>query len=127
MNIEQDMNWIKNSKQIENLDVEICFQLQDNFYTGDPNSHEQLQDAKYHESVELPSFDRVVETMARTSEVIGSVDDLASYYRKIIERASMRFGNIFGFDSGFGILKKTCIFLFLGTIVCLKCSDLLHG
>lgn len=47
MNIDQETDWVKESKFINDLDLEVCFQLQDNFYVGDPNSHEQLQDEKY--------------------------------------------------------------------------------
>lgn len=81
------MDWIKKSNSIESLDVEICFQLQDSFYIGDPNNHKQLQDERYSEVLDLPSFDRIVETMARTSEVVQNVDGLVKYYRDIIERA----------------------------------------
>jgi len=89
MSIEQEMDWINNSKNIEDLEIEICFQLQEDFYTGDPNNHEQFQDEKYLEAVELPSFDRAVVTMARTSEAFQCVDDLAAYNRNIIERAEV--------------------------------------
>ncbi len=81
------MEWIKNSKEIENLEIEVCFLLRDNFYIGDPNNPEQIQDEKYRESVKLPSFDRVVGAMARTSEVAGNEDELANYYKQIVERA----------------------------------------
>ena len=87
MNIEQEMDWVEKSKNINLLDLEVCFQLQDNFYIGDPNSHEQLQDKKYREAIELPSFERVVPTMVRTSEANGNTDELASYYRNIVEKA----------------------------------------
>lgn len=87
MSIEHEMDWVKNSRKIKDLDVEICFQLQDNFYVGDPNSHEQLQDEKYREPIELPPFERVVESMARTSESIENIDELVSYYKTIIEKA----------------------------------------
>lgn len=87
--IEREMDWIKNSKEIDSLELEVCFQLQDTFYIGDPNSHEQLQDEKYHEPLELPAFERVVPTMARTSEAIGNTEALAAYYKSIIEKAAV--------------------------------------
>ncbi|QLE98257.1 hypothetical protein [Neptunomonas phycophila] len=87
MNIEQEMDWIENSKEINDLEIEICFQLQESFYTGDLNNYEQLQDKKYHEAIEMPSFGRVVETMARTSEVIDSQEELVSYYKTVIEKS----------------------------------------
>ncbi|WP_156480573.1 hypothetical protein [Aquipseudomonas alcaligenes] len=87
MNIEQELDWVKQSKNIDYLDLEVCFQLHDNFYIGDPNSHEQLQDEKYRETVKLPPFERVVPTMARTSEAIGHTNELASYYKNLIEKS----------------------------------------
>jgi hypothetical protein len=87
MSIEQELDWVKESKNIDCLDLEVCFQLQDNFYIGDPNSYEQLQDDKYLEAVELPPFERVVPTMARTSEAIGYTNELASYYKNLIEKS----------------------------------------
>jgi hypothetical protein len=87
MNIEQEMAWIEKSKNIDGLELEVCFQLQDSFYIGDPNSHEQLQDEKYREAMALPSFERVVPTMARTSEAIENTNELASYYKNIIEKS----------------------------------------
>ena len=88
------MRWLEKSKRIDNLDLEVCFLLQDTFYVGDPNSHEQLQDENYHVPMELPPFERVVPTMARTSEVIGHSDQLASYYKNIVEK-SMELGRSF--------------------------------
>jgi len=87
MNIEQEMDWIKKSKHINNLDLEVCFQLSDSFYVGDPNSYEQLQDEKFCAALELPSFVRVVPTIARTSEALENTNELASYYKKIIEKS----------------------------------------
>lgn len=81
------MNWIEKSRNIGSLNLEVCFQLQESFYIGDPNSLEQLQDEKYRELVELPSFQCVVPAMARTSEAIESTNELASYYKNIIEKS----------------------------------------
>ena len=87
MNMEKEMDWVKKSKEIGNLDLEVCFQLKDNFFIGAPNSYEQLQNEKYRETLELPSFKRVVPSMARTSEVCGNTDELVSYYKNIIEKS----------------------------------------
>ncbi|MBU2708937.1 hypothetical protein KCM76_23280 [Zooshikella marina] len=87
MKIEREMDWVKKSTEIDSLDLEVCFLLQDNFYIGDSNNHEQLQDEKYREPLELPPFERVVPTMARTSEVIENVGELATYYKNIIEKS----------------------------------------
>lgn len=82
------MDWTKNSRKIESLDLEICFQLQDNFYTGDPNNVDQQDDERYREPLELPPFARAVETLARTSEAIQHRNDLAVYYKTIVERSA---------------------------------------
>lgn len=84
------MDWLEKSKFIDSLDLEVCFQIQDKFYIGCPNSHEQLQDDKFYEDLDLPSFERVVPTLIRTSEANGHIDELVSYYRKIIVKSIAR-------------------------------------
>ena len=81
------MTWIQESKKVENLEVEVCFLLAENYFVGDPNNVDHFDDEKYRETLELPSFPRVVESMARTREIIDNVDALSSYYKSIIERS----------------------------------------
>lgn len=81
------MNWTDNSKIIESVEAEICFLLNDSFYIGNPNNATQLQDDKFKEKLNLPSFERVVPSMARTAETVGNVACLADYYREIIRRS----------------------------------------
>ncbi|WP_448570041.1 hypothetical protein [Thalassotalea ganghwensis] len=88
MNIEQEMDWINKSKNIDSLDLEVCFQLQEHFYIGDPNNLEQIQDDNYQEPLQLPAFERVVPTIARTSEAIENTDKLASYYKDVVEKSA---------------------------------------
>ncbi len=85
--MSREMNWKLNSKEIEVLEAEICFQLSESFYTGDPNDIAQIQNEDFQEKNHLPSFKREVESIARTAEVIGHEDDLVSFYRQIIEKA----------------------------------------
>lgn len=85
--MKDDQNWKTNSKPIEKLNIEIGFILQHDFYTGDPNSHEQLSDPKNREPLSLPSFPRENSKLAFTSEAIGNEEELISYYRQVVERA----------------------------------------
>ena len=87
MDIEQGTGWVSKSKRIDDLDVEVCFTLRDTLYVGGPNSPAQLQDQQYYQPLEMPSFERVVPTLARTSEVLGNTEGLASYYKEVVERS----------------------------------------
>lgn len=88
MNLEQNSDWMEHSKSLDHLEVEICFQLAEQFYMGDPNNISQLDDDKFYEEIELPSFSRVIETMARTNEVISNEQELANYYKTIADYSS---------------------------------------
>jgi len=88
MNVEQNKDWMKESKPIDHLEVEICFQLAEPFYMGDPNNSRQLDDDKFYEETKLPSFARVIETMARTREVISNEQELANHYKAIVDYSS---------------------------------------
>ncbi|MFM2479400.1 hypothetical protein [Celerinatantimonas sp. MCCC 1A17872] len=83
------MQWIEQSVKLENLELEICFPLQDDFYIGDPNDHQQLQDERYYKTLELPKFQRVVEVMARSGEAFEHQQELATYYQTIVEEAEL--------------------------------------
>lgn len=86
--MSSDQSWKDSSKQIEKLNIEICFLLQSDFYIGDPNSHEQITDPKYLEPLSLPNFARAAEKSATTAEVFGNEEQLVSYYRQIVERGA---------------------------------------
>lgn len=88
MNLEQNRDWTEHSKWIDKLEVEICFLIEERFYMGDPNNINQLDDDTYYEEIKLPSFSRVVETMARTNEVISNEHELANYYKTIADYSS---------------------------------------
>jgi hypothetical protein len=83
--MSSDQSWKDSAKHIEKLNVEICFLLQNDFYIGNPDSHEQLADPKYQEPLSLPAFVRATEKSAFTSEVVGNEAQLVSYYRQIVE------------------------------------------
>lgn len=80
------MDWTNESSALSGLEVEICFLLDEQFYTGDPNNAEQLNDPKFKVPLELPDFPRVVPTMVRTTEALPHLDALIRYYRILIEK-----------------------------------------
>jgi len=65
-------DWYFKAIPIEEVDVEICFLLQDDF-DGQP--------------LKLPPFPRKVSKLVRTTELVGNEDALASYYRQILNLA----------------------------------------
>lgn len=81
------MTWLNDSRFIEHLEVEICFQLNDSFFIGDPNNVEQLYDEAYFESLVLPSFDRKLKSIASTREALSHELALANYYKALVEKA----------------------------------------
>lgn len=72
---------------LTHLDIDVCFLLIDEFYTGDPNDHKQLADPQYREHLDLPQIPRVVETLVRSEEIIGHEDKLIHYYKDIAIQA----------------------------------------
>lgn len=80
-------DWCKESKPIENLEVEICFLLQKDFFVGDPHDPEQLNDEKYRETLSLPEIEREAEMLVRTKEVEANEPALVEYYKEIADRA----------------------------------------
>lgn len=72
---------------LTHLDIDVCFLLSDEFYTGDPNDHKQLADPQYRGHLDLPQIPRVVETLVRSEEVIGHEEKLIHYYKDIAIQA----------------------------------------
>lgn len=87
--MSSDNSWTEGSKPVAKLNVEICFLLQDEFYVGNPNSHEQITDPKYREPLSLPDFSRANEKYATTAEILENEEHLVSYYRQIVERGAL--------------------------------------
>lgn len=85
--LDDHHDWIARSRYVENLEVEICFSLRDDFYTGDPNNSEQIRNRSLYEALVLPDFPRAKKTRASTLEVIGNEAALATYYKSIVEKA----------------------------------------
>lgn len=80
-------HWSQQSKEIQNLEVEICYLLSDKFFKGNPNNRTQIQDETQYELIQLPTFNRVVDQMARTSEVEGNESELGEFYKVIAQKA----------------------------------------
>lgn len=81
------MDDLDQAKALDKLNVEIGFQLEDSFYIGKSNSYEQLQNQKYYQPIQKPSFERIVDSVARTGEILSNEDELASYYKTLIVKA----------------------------------------
>lgn len=79
-------DWTAASVSLETMEIEVVFLLEPTFYTGDPNDSAQLQDPRYQVALPIPSFPRVVESMARTAEVVGHEHELLAYYAEIVRR-----------------------------------------
>jgi hypothetical protein len=79
--------WCEDSRLVEPLEAEICFLLQKDFYVGDPDDPEQLNDIMYRETLLLPRIERASEMLVKTSEAEGNEASLAEYYRDIARRA----------------------------------------
>ncbi|MDH2435975.1 hypothetical protein QCD60_25930 [Pokkaliibacter sp. MBI-7] len=79
-------SWIDNTRPISKIDAEICYLLKDDFYYG-PDSHPQIVERKEVDPLPTLDFPRVVEQMARTSEVSGHEHQLANYYSGVLSAA----------------------------------------
>jgi hypothetical protein len=80
-------NWWESSRHISTLQVEICFLLAENFYTGDPYNLTQFHDPSFQLALEMPNFPRHVHILARSEEVVSYEDALANYYLQIARLA----------------------------------------
>jgi hypothetical protein len=87
-----DARWMDRSRSIDTLEVEIFFQLNSFFYTGDPNDVQQLQSPEWHEPLVLPVFPALgphaLATSVCTAQVLGHEQALADYYKRLLERAA---------------------------------------
>lgn len=80
-------SWIDNARPISSIDAEICFLLNGDFYYG-PDSHPQIVERKEVDPLPKLDFPRVVEQMARTSEISGHEHQLADYYSGVLSAAN---------------------------------------
>ena len=80
-------DWTAASLPLETMEIEVVFLLEPTFYTGDPNDHTKFDDPQYRVALPMPSFPRVVESMARTAEVLGHEAELLTYYAEILRLA----------------------------------------
>ncbi len=83
-----DKTWLERSQPIEHLNTEYCFELNNIFYRSDPENNDQLSDTACHEPLNLPSFNRQSNDTAQSNEAIDHIDELASYYKSIVEKAT---------------------------------------
>jgi hypothetical protein len=84
--------WLAASVPIDTMNVEICFLLNPDFYIGDSNDHTQFDDPAYREPLVLPTFPRVIDRIARSSEIVGHEQELLKYYASILRRQRERGG-----------------------------------
>ena len=92
MQDQDTAEWLADSVQIDTINVEICFLLNPDFYIGDANDPAQFNDPTYREPLVLPTFPRLVDRIARSSEVVGHEQELLKYYARILRRQRERGG-----------------------------------
>jgi hypothetical protein len=88
--------WFEDAKAISSLDMEVCFLLQDTFYYG-PDTHPHVAERKLVEQLTPPEIPRKVAGMVRSSEATGYEQQLAAYYKQVVQlgrRHKKPFNNI---------------------------------
>ncbi|GAB1858632.1 hypothetical protein MHTCC0001_34720 [Flavobacteriaceae bacterium MHTCC 0001] len=78
-------NWTNSSKLTTDLESEICYQISNSFFIGNPNDPNQFQNTDLNVAIKLPQIDRKVKEIVTTKEVFGNEVQLSEYYKSIIE------------------------------------------
>jgi hypothetical protein len=79
--------WFSTAKQLNGLDAEVCFLVQDEFYFGPDRLPPNTAREQFIAPLQTPTIPRAVASMLRTSELVGNESALIEYYRQIIELA----------------------------------------
>jgi hypothetical protein len=77
-------SWFSDTKPITSLETEVCFLLQEEFYYG-PDTHSDIESLRFIEPLTLPDIPRKEPSMLRTQELIGHEEQLATYYKQIVQ------------------------------------------
>ena len=80
-------SWTESSRLINDLETEMCYQLSDRFFIGNPLNSKELHDEDLFIKIDFPSFERKVIQIARTSEVQNNEVQLSNYYKNILNKA----------------------------------------
>lgn len=83
--VPDDRSWLARSKPLTDLTPAIGFALRETVYTGDPNDGAQFKDPAFNPKIDLPTFPRRNALRATATEVRGHEDELAAYYRRIMD------------------------------------------
>lgn len=75
--------WTETSKLITDLESEICYQINDNFFIGNPNDPSQFQNSDLNVKIKLPNIDRKAKEIVTTKEAYGNENQLSEYYKSI--------------------------------------------
>jgi hypothetical protein len=79
-----DFEWVERATPVRNPRADVLFLVAEDFYTGDPNNHEQLSDPIYRERLSPPFEGGLVSV----SQVADDIGPLAHHYRRIVEMAA---------------------------------------
>lgn len=78
-------NWTKSSKLITDLESEICYLINDNFFIGNPNDTSQFQNAELNVALKPLKINREAKQIVTTKEAFNNEIQLSEYYKSILE------------------------------------------
>jgi hypothetical protein len=85
---QHDREWLDRAQAVQNVRVEVTFNLMDHFYVGDPNDHAQIMNPAYSEPLAAPAIGEGGIYSLSADEVRGHEALLAAHYREVVERAT---------------------------------------